>query len=70
MSGLFARGQLAGQDGVRYTRSKHIGDIGDASAIFGMSGVSTDRSFHLLVPASSGGFRRAISSALRRPISV
>jgi hypothetical protein len=55
MSGLFARGQLAGRDGVRYTRSKHIGDIGDAGATFGLSGVSTDRSFHLLVPASSGG---------------
>jgi hypothetical protein len=27
MSGLFARDKVAGRDGVRYTRSKHIGDI-------------------------------------------
>jgi hypothetical protein len=44
MSGLFARGELAGRDGVRYARSKHMGDIGGASVIFGSSRVSTDRS--------------------------
>src|SRR5215210_2173840 len=27
MSGLFARAKPAGQDGVRYARSKHMGDI-------------------------------------------
>jgi hypothetical protein len=27
----------AGRDGVRYARSKHIGDIDDASAIYGSS---------------------------------
>jgi hypothetical protein len=31
MSGLFARTKSAGRDGVRYARSKHIGDIDDAS---------------------------------------
>jgi hypothetical protein len=29
MSGLFARTKPAGRDGVRYARSKHIGDIDD-----------------------------------------
>lgn len=53
MSGLFARIKPAGRDGVRYARSKHIGDIDDASVIYGSSRVSTDRSFHLLRPASS-----------------
>src|ERR1700744_3379461 len=53
MSGLFARTKSAGRDGVRYARSKHIGDIDDASVIYGSSRVSTDRSFHLLRPASS-----------------
>ncbi len=55
MSGLFARTKSAGRDGVRYARSKHIGDIDDASVIYGSSRVSTDRSFHLLRPASSWG---------------
>ena len=53
MSGLLARGKPAGRDGVRYAGSKHMGDIGNASATFGVSRVSIDRSFHLLVPASS-----------------
>ena len=52
MSGLFARGELAGPDGVRYARSKHIGGISGASVIFGIACVSTDWLFHLLRPAS------------------
>ena len=44
---------LAGQDGVRHTRSKHIGDIFRASVTFGLSCIMIDRSYHLLVPASS-----------------
>ena len=67
MSGLFARTKPAGRDGVRYARSKHIGDIDDASVIYGSSRVSTDRSFHLLRPASSWAIRRATS--LVAPIS-
>ena len=67
MSGLFARGRLAGRDGVRYARSKHMGDIGCASVTFGSSRVSTDRSFHLLRPASSWAIRRATSLVV--PIS-
>ena len=67
MSGLFARTKSAGRDGVRYARSKHIGDIDDASVIYGSSRVSTDRSFHLLRPASSWAIRRATS--LAAPIS-
>ena len=67
MSGLFARMKPAGRDGVRYARSKHIGDIRDASVIYGSSRVSTDRSFHLLRPASSWAIRRAISTGT--PIS-
>jgi hypothetical protein len=67
MSGLFERTKPAGRDGVRYARSKHIGDIDDASVIYGSSRVSTDRSFHLLRPASSWAIRRAISSGT--PIS-
>ena len=63
MYGLFARTKPAGRDGVRYARSKHIGDIDDASATFGSSRVSTDRSFHLLRPASSWAIRRATSLA-------
>ena|SRR6202167_881012 len=59
MSGLFARTKSAGRDGVRYARSKHMGDILGASVIFGSSRVSTDRSFHLLRPASSWAIRRA-----------
>src|SRR6476661_4429766 len=59
MSGLFARTKPAGRDGVRYARSKHMGDILGASVIFGSSRVSTDRSFHLLRPASSWAIRRA-----------
>lgn len=62
MSGLFARTKPAGRDGVRYARSKHIGDIRDASVIYGSSRVSTDRSFHLLRPASSWAIRRATST--------
>src|SRR3954468_4913134 len=62
MSGLFARTKSAGQDGVRYARSKHIGDLDDASVIYGSSRVSTDRSFHLLRPASSWAIRRATCS--------
>jgi hypothetical protein len=53
MSGLFVQMKTAGRDGVRYTRSKHIGDIVCASAIFGISRVPINRWFHLLVPASS-----------------
>src|SRR4051812_15137058 len=53
MSGLFARTKSAGRDGVRYARSKHMGDTRGASVIYGSSRVSTDRSFHLLRPASS-----------------
>ena len=34
MSGLFARAKPAGRDGVRYARSKHMGDILGASVIF------------------------------------
>ena len=67
MSGLFARTKPAGRDGVRYARSKHMGDILVASVIFGSSRVSTDRSFHLLRPASSWAIRRAISAGT--PIS-
>jgi hypothetical protein len=67
MSGLFARTKSAGRDGVRDARSKHIGDIDDASVIYGSSCVSTDRSFHLLRPASSWAIRRATS--LAAPIS-
>jgi hypothetical protein len=67
MSGLFARTKSAGQDGVRYARSKHMGDMNAASVIFGSSRVSTDRSFHLLRPASSWAIRRATS--LAAPIS-
>src|ERR1700755_2809375 len=67
MSGLFARTKSAGQDGVRYARSKHIGDISGASVTFGSSRVSTDRSFHLLRPASSWTIRQAASLAV--PIS-
>ena len=52
MSGLFARDELAGPDGVRYARSKHIGGITDASVTFGITFVSTDWLFHLLRPAS------------------
>jgi hypothetical protein len=48
-------------DGVRYARSKHMGDIGGASVIFGSSRVSTDRSFHLLRPASSWASRRYLT---------
>ena len=59
MSGLFARTKSAGRDGVRYARSKHMGDTRGASVIFGSSRVSTDRSFHLLRPASSWAIRRA-----------
>ena len=33
MSGLFARAKPAGRDGVRYARSKHMGDILGASVI-------------------------------------
>src|SRR6185369_16357628 len=62
MSGLFARTKPAGRDGVRHARSKHIGDIRDASVIYGSSRVSTDRSFHLLRPASSWAIRRATST--------
>ena len=65
MSGLFARTKPAGRDGVRYARSKHIGDIDDASVIYGSSRVPTDRSFHLLRPASSWAIRRATSLAGR-----
>ena len=53
MSGLFVRDVLAGQDGVRYARSKHISGLCGASVTFGISRVSTGRSFHLLRPASS-----------------
>lgn len=53
MSGLLMQIKSAGQDGVRYARSKHMGDNLRASAIFGLSRVPTNRSFHLLVPASS-----------------
>lgn len=53
MSGLLARGNPAGRDGVRYAHSKHMGDIECASATFGVLRVSIDRSFHLLVPTSS-----------------
>jgi hypothetical protein len=67
MSGLFARTKPAGRDGVRYARSKHIGDIDDASVIYGSSRVPIDRSFHLLRPASSWAIRRATS--LGAPIS-
>jgi hypothetical protein len=67
MSGLFARTKSAGRDGVRYARSKHMGDTRGASVIFGSSRVSTDRSFHLLRPASSWAIRRATS--LGAPIS-
>ena len=63
MSGLFARAELAGPDGVRYARSKHIGGIADASVIFGITRVSTDWVLHLLRPASllrlSVGHQRA-----------
>ena len=38
MSGLFARARLAGQDGVRYARSKHTGGIRGAGVIYGSSG--------------------------------
>ena len=62
MSGLFARTKSAGRDDVRYARSKHMGDTRGASVIFGSSRVSTDRSFHLLRPASSWVIRRAIST--------
>ena len=65
MSSLFARTKPAGRDGVRCARSKHIGDIDDASVTFGSSRVSTDRSFHLLRPASSWAIRRATSLAGR-----
>src|SRR3954447_22125577 len=65
MSGLFARTKPAGRDGVRYARSKHMGDTLSASVIFGGSRVSTDRSFHLLRPASSWAIRRATSLAGR-----
>ena len=51
MSGLFARGELAGPDGVRYARSKHIGGLVRASATFGITRVSTDWVFHLMRPA-------------------
>lgn len=53
MSGLLMQIQSAGQDGVRYARSKHMGDNLRASAIFGLPRVPTNRSFHLLAPASS-----------------
>lgn len=53
MSGLLARENPAGRDGVRYAHSKHMGDIKCASATFGVFRVSIDRSFHLLVPAGS-----------------
>ena len=59
MSGLFARREFAGPDGVRYARSKHIGGISDASVIFGITRVSTDWFFHLLRPASLVAIRRA-----------
>jgi hypothetical protein len=62
MSGLFARDRLAGQDGVRYARSKHMSGIRDASVTFGSSCVSTDRSFHLLRPASSVAIRGRLNS--------
>jgi hypothetical protein len=65
MSGLFARTRSAGRDGVRYARSKHMGDTRGASVTFGSSRVSTDRSFHLLRPASSWAIRRATSLAGR-----
>lgn len=65
MSGLFARTKSAGRDGVRYARSKHMGDTRGASVIFGSSRVSTDRSFYLLRPASSWAIRRATSLAGR-----
>ena len=67
MSGLFARTKSAGRDGVRYARSKNMGDTRGAGVIFGSSRVSTDRSFHLLRPASSWAIRRATSLAV--PIS-
>ena len=51
MSGLFARREFAGPDGVRYARSKHIGDLARASVIFGITRVSTDWFFHLVRPA-------------------
>jgi hypothetical protein len=35
MSGLFARTKSAGRDGVRYARSKHMGDTRRAGVIFG-----------------------------------
>src|SRR5690606_14295523 len=52
MSGLFARDDLAGSDGVRYARSKHMGDRFRASVIFGITRVSTDWVFPLMRPAS------------------
>jgi hypothetical protein len=64
---VFARTTSARRDGVRYARSKHMGGISAASVIFGSSRVSTDRSFHLLRPASSWAIRRAVSPAV--PIS-
>jgi len=69
MSGLFARAKPAGRDGVRYARSKHMGDILGASVTFGSSRVSTDRSFHLLRPASSWAIRRATLLAGRFQIT-
>ena len=51
MSGLFSRREFAGPDGVRYARSKHIGDLARASVIFGITRVSTDWFFHLVRPA-------------------
>ena len=66
MSGLFARARLAGPDGVRNARSQHIGDIGSARVTSGIPRVSTDRSFHLLRPASLAAIRRATFIARQR----
>ena len=55
--------------GVSYARSKHIGDIGDAGNLQ-MSGVSTDRPFHIARSCKFRRFRRATSLVLGRPILV
>ena len=61
MSGLFAREELAGPDGVRHARSKHTGGIWRAGVIFGIPCVLTDWFFHLLRPASLVAVRQAIA---------